>query len=55
MTPTFCSVVAAEGDAPAEENEEQEDMDEQDEEKMKSSDEVWRTAAVGGLLLSSAY
>lgn len=40
MTPTFCSALAAEGDAPAEENEEQEDADEQDEEKMKSSDEV---------------
>lgn len=42
----FWLLVETEGEAPAEETEEQEDTEEQDEEKMKSSDEVKQTGAV---------
>lgn len=50
MSFIFWLLVETEGEAPAEETEEQEDTEEQDEEKMKSSDEVKQTGAVRVLL-----
>lgn len=50
MSLIFWLLVETEGEAPAEEAEEQEDTEEQDEEKMKSSDEVKQTGAVRVLL-----
>lgn len=49
----FWLLVETEGEAPAEETEEQEDTEEQDEEKMKTSDEVKQTGGMSVLLLHS--